>query len=265
MRIGEIISDSIKYPISNWKNFLFLGLIVIIGDLYSILAVAGIKSVLISILGIVAFLFMIFRYGYALRVMESSTAGGKIIPELNRWTEMFVDGIKVLVVALVYIFPLIIITIPMIIYIGFTSFSSGTGLNETSFFRSLIIVFLVMGIYMLFVYPILLMSTVNMANNKKDIGAAFKFGAIKNIISNVGLGKFIGWYITTGVIYLLLTIFGYALLAIFNLIHIKIIATVLFSLIIVPFAIIFLYRSSALIYLDGIKNDKTAADEIAGE
>lgn len=37
MNIGEIINDSIKYPLSNKRTFLFLGLIVILGDLYSIL------------------------------------------------------------------------------------------------------------------------------------------------------------------------------------------------------------------------------------
>ena len=108
---------------------------------------------------------------------------------------------------------------------------------------------------MVIIYPILLMSLVNMAKNGNNLNDALKFNAIKNIISNVGLGSFVIWYIFTGIIFLFLLLVGFGLSYIFNVIHFKFIGGLLASLTVTPFGMIFLYRSASLIYLDGSRDD----------
>ena len=135
MNIGEIINDSIKYPLSNKRTFLFLGLIVILGDLYSILGSTTHNS-LIIILGILALIFAFVRSGYLLRIMEFSTTNNNILPKLNRWKDLFVNGLKVIVVTLVYVIPILIIVVPLSMIIAITSISSGTNLADTNMFKT---------------------------------------------------------------------------------------------------------------------------------
>jgi hypothetical protein len=250
MNIGEIINDSIKYPLSNKRTFLFLGLIVILGDLYSILGSTTHNS-LIIILGILALIFAFVRSGYLLRIMEFSTTNNNILPKLNRWKDLFVNGLKVIVVTLVYVIPILIIVVPLSMIIAITSISSGTNLADTNMFKTFGLVSIIVGLYMVIIYPILFMSLANMAKNGNNIDKSFKFNVIKNTISNVGLGNFVIWYIFTGLIFVFLFIVGLGLSSIFNLVHFKFIGDLLASLTVTPFAMIFLYRSASLIYLNG--------------
>jgi hypothetical protein len=250
INIGEIINSSIRYPLSNKRTFLFLGLIVILGDLYSIFGSATYNR-LITILGILALIIAFVKSGYQLRIMKFSTAGNNTLPELNKWKDLFINGLKVIVVTLVYVIPIMVIVIPMIFIIAITSISSGNNLADTNIFKTFGLVSIIVGLYMVIIYPIFFMSLANMAKNGDNIDKAFKFSAIKNIISNVGLGNFIIWYIFTGLIFLFLFIVGFGLSSIFNLIHYKFIGDVLASLTVTPFGLIFLFRSASLIYLKG--------------
>lgn len=81
MDIGEIVSDSVMYPSSDWKKVLIMGLLAII-----------------SFLIVPIFLFM----GYGFRALKSSMAGSEELPDFDEWGEMFIDGLKVFVVGFVY-------------------------------------------------------------------------------------------------------------------------------------------------------------------
>lgn len=97
------------------------------------------------------------------------------------------------------------------------------------------------------------MSLAHMAKNGNNLNNAFKFNMIKKTISNVGLSNFVIWYIFTGLIFLFLI--GLGLPYIFNIINIKLIRDVLAALTLTPFAVIFLYRSASLVYLNGFHAD----------
>ncbi|MEN6573026.1 DUF4013 domain-containing protein, partial [Methanobacterium aggregans] len=88
MNISDIISDSIKYPSSNWGKVLILGVICIA-----------------SILIVPIFLV----YGYVFRIIKATLAGMDELPEFDEIGEMFVDGLKILVVGIVYAIPVWII------------------------------------------------------------------------------------------------------------------------------------------------------------
>lgn len=194
---------------------------------------------------------------YQLRIMEFSTADNNILPELNKWKDLFINGLKVFVVTLFYVIPITIIVVPLIFIIAITSFSSGANLVDTNMFKTFGLVSIIIGLYMVIIYPIFFMSLANMAKNGNNIDNAFKFNVIKNTISYVGLGNFVIWYIFTGLIFLFLLLvgFGFGLSDIFNVIHFKFIGDLLASLTVTPFAMIFLYRSASLIYLNGSQDD----------
>lgn len=80
MDIGEIVSDSFRYPSTDWKKVIILGVISIL-----------------SFLIIPIFLVL----GYAFRVLKASLAGLEELPEFDEWVNMLVDGIKVFVVYIV--------------------------------------------------------------------------------------------------------------------------------------------------------------------
>jgi hypothetical protein len=90
MDIGEIVSDSIKYPTSNWGKVLILGVIMIA-----------------SFLIVPVFLLI----GYLFRIIKATLAGLDELPEFDEVGEMFIDGLKVFVVGIVYSIPVIIISL----------------------------------------------------------------------------------------------------------------------------------------------------------
>jgi Protein of unknown function (DUF4013) len=255
MKIGEIINDSIRYPLSNKRTFLFLGLIVILSGLPNIFGSVGYKG-LILILGILSLILYIVRSGYQLRIMEFSTEADNTLPELNEWKDLFINGLKVILVTFVYVIPILVVIIPIAIIIAVTSVNSSGHLVAANLIKSFGLLAIIMGLYLAIIYPIYFMSLANMAKNGRNIDYAFKFNEIKNIVSNVRLGNLIIWYIFTGLIYLFILLIGFGLTTTFNFVHFKFIGVILTSLIVAPYALIFLYRSAALIYLNGTP-DKT--------
>ncbi len=85
MDIGNVVSDSLRYPYSDLKK------VVILGVLF-----------LISFLIIPIFL----AFGYMFRVIKSSLAGVEELPTFDEWGEMLVEGIKLTLVYLVYSLPI---------------------------------------------------------------------------------------------------------------------------------------------------------------
>jgi hypothetical protein len=56
---------------------------------------------------IVSTIIFPFMYGYTVRVMS----GTKPAPELEGWIGLFIDGIKLIVITIVYSIPLMILTV----------------------------------------------------------------------------------------------------------------------------------------------------------
>lgn len=156
MDIGEIISDSVKYPISDWKKLLTLGILF-----------------LLSFLLIPAFLAI----GYAFRALKATIAGFDELPEFDEWGEMFIDGVKVFVVTIAYmIIPLIII------FAGIFLQASG--------------IITVVGSILAIIFGLLLtIAIAHMAFNDSQLGAAFRISEILDVIADIGWADYIIWYI----------------------------------------------------------------------
>lgn len=179
MDIGEIVSDSVMYPSSDWKKVLIMGLLAII-----------------SFLIVPIFLFM----GYGFRALKSSMAGSEELPDFDEWGEMFIDGLKVFVVGFVYtLIPTIILVIGLWGTFGALMFASATGDPSALAGASIGFIGIIAILISFILYIVLgLISTIglaNMAYNNSELGAAFRFGEIMEIISQIGWVDYIIWFV----------------------------------------------------------------------
>jgi len=227
MDIGDIVSDAIRYPTSDWKKVIILGILFII-----------------SFLIIPVFLVM----GYFFRVLKASIAGSDELPEFDEWGEMFVDGLKVFVVQLVYFI------IPAIIIIAGTwaSIASMMAIQGASGMVAPTAAFGLMGgafivglLLMLVIGLIATIAIANMAYYDSEIGAAFRFSEILDKIAKIGWVDYIIWYI---VMIIIVVVFGF-IAGILNVI--PILGFIISLLVVYPFMYMFFARSLAWIYLSG--------------
>ncbi len=185
MDIGDVISDSLRYPSSDWSK------VVILGVLF-----------LISFLIIPIFLAL----GYTFRVIKASLAGLEELPAFEEWGEMFVEGIKLFLVYMIYSLPALIIIIISFISLWASLISltnivqaSGNTVTPNMFLAltgsSAIIGLIIAGLYILVIYPIMAVAIGNMAYYNGELGAAFRFDEILSIISQIGWVDLIIWYI----------------------------------------------------------------------
>lgn len=247
MNIGNIIKDSLGYPLSDKKNFLILAVLILLAELYAIILSLGVKSSVLMLLLVLTFLLMFIRGGYVLKILNSSINGHNALPDFGNWLQLFKDGIKLVIVGIIYFIPLVIILFVSILILGMVFISSGglNGFNDSVMF---IVVFAIFGIYILVIYPLILMAIANMARHENNLSYALKFGEIRTKISDIGLGNYVKWYIVTGIIYIVLLGIGMGLSTVFGLVHAKFIGLIINALTFGPFAVIFLYRSTSLMY-----------------
>jgi hypothetical protein len=242
MDIGDVISDSLRYPSSDWSKIVVLGVLFII-----------------SFLIIPLFLAI----GYMFRVIKASLAGVEELPSFDEWGEMFVDGIKLFLVYLIYSLPAIIIGVFSIISLWssiwsltyVTQMSGNTFTPEmiVSLFGGTALVGLVVaGIYALIIYPIMAVAIGNMAYYNGELSAAFRFGEIFSTISSIGWVDLIIWYVVMIIIGIAIGFIG-SILGI-----IPIIGWIILIFIVYPYSYLFYARAIAWLYSSAFGGEYTA-------
>lgn len=221
MDIGEIVNDAIRYPSSDWKKVIILGVLMIA------------SFVIIPI-------FLVMGYGF--RALKASIAGFDELPEFDEWGEMFVDGLKVFVVQIAYmIVPLIIIFAGTFGSLAMIS-PSGT-ITDPTVFTGLIGGTVIIGVILAIILGLIeTIAIAHMAYNDSELGAAFRFGEILDVISQIGWIDYIIWYIVVGLIAAVIAFIAGLLNSI------PIIGTLIALLIIYPYIQLFLNRALALRY-----------------
>ncbi|QUH23187.1 DUF4013 domain-containing protein [Methanobacterium alkalithermotolerans] len=218
MDIGEIYSDAIQYPSSDWKKVIILGLLSII-----------------SFLIVPIFLAM----GYIFRALKASIAGSEELPEFDEWGDMLVDGLKVFVVQFVYfLIPAII----MFIGIGGSIFAMTPTGDPTAFFALFGVTTLIAAIAGIILGLVATIALANMAYYDSDLGAAFRFSEILEIISQIGWVDYILWYIVLVVVGAV----GGFIASILN--FIPILGTIVAVVVVYPYLSLVYSRALALIY-----------------
>ncbi len=242
MDIGDLVSDSLKYPSSNWNNVVILGVLL-----------------LLSILIIPIFLAL----GYTFRVIKASLADVDELPSFDAWGEMFTEGIKLFLVYVIYALPAIIIVLLSFISLWsslttltFISQTSGGNITPDMFFSVLgvtaLIGLIIAGLYMLVIFPIMAVAIGNMAYYDGELGAAFRFGEILSTISEIGWVDLIIWYIMMIVLGSILGFVG-SIIGI-----IPIIGWIAIILIVYPYIYLFYGRAVAKLYLSAFEDQYVA-------
>ena len=216
MEIGEIISDSIKFPSAGWSKVVILGIILIIP--------------IVNFIGI----------GYLFRIIKATFAGIDETPDFDEVGELFIDGLKIFIVGIVYFIPVAIIGIIIGALLSLspaTTTGTFTGFDMFSFalgYSIYIIVAIIVGL-------IEVMAIANMALYEGELGAAFKFSEVMDRIAMIGWGKYLGWYI-------IMVLLGLVAAAIAGVTMMIIIGFILTPLIIYPYFAMFGARSLALLF-----------------
>lgn len=263
MDIKFILEDSLKYPLRDWKKILILGITLFISSYVIIDSVITLTNIAeMGVLGIIGLILVLLVYGYTFRIIKTSLTGAIKPPAFDDWIEMFVTGIKVLTIGIIYLIPVILVLIFFtIVSPSMYALTYGnTGLTVVGTFLEVLESVIVQGIgnlipllfnistttiwgyiailYMILIIPIALMATTNMAKNDNALSAAFRFHEITHKIAVVGWDRFVGWYLISGILYLIL-------MALINLFPIGL---TLMLLIVIPYFYMYLARSVALLY-----------------
>lgn len=219
MDIGNIVGDAVRYPSQDWKKVLFLGVFTLL------------SMVIIGIL---------FVPGYLLRVLKATLAGSDELPEFDDWGEMIVDSIKLIIVSIVYsIIPIAVISVG--IWGSIASMQTVGGLASPTAVFGLIGGVALVGIILEIIFGLLLyMAIANMALYDGEIGAAFRFSEILDLIKTIGYADYIIWFIVMIVVGVVIGVIANVLFAI-------LIGFVLVPLVLIPYAYMLYARSLGLL------------------
>lgn len=187
--------------------------------------------IVLDIIPIVNFIVI----GYFAKCIKESPAS-KNPPQLVDYGDLWIQGAKVFVVSLVYM----IIPVALIIPIVFTAFAWSLFWGFLFFNWVLLVALGVIGLILSFLFMLILVIAVANMIEKNDLGKAFAFSEILDIIKRLGWGNYILWAIIIFVIGVIVGLIG-------------LIPYVgwLLSLIISPVFGVFVARSVALVYSEG--------------
>jgi len=253
MDISEIIGDAVRYPLSDWKKILILGIILVFMDLSLILQSLGVRNAEITlILSFVGFVLIgFFARGYQYRIIKSSVSNIEILPEFNDWLNMLIDGIKVTIVNIIYLIPdiLLIAIAALSILTHLGSISSNPSSYDTSLILNSASIILIAILYFIIIIPIMYVAIAHMANNDSKLSAAFRFREILTKISTIGWIDLLIWYVITGIILLVFFFIGSIVTSIIGRLIFMPLGLVLMSLLVYPYLYMYLSRSVGLFYI----------------
>ena len=138
MNLREIITDAIKFPISDTRKFLIFCALIILMSLSVVLPSYGLKNSTVAIiLSLVTFIVLFVVLGYLMEVIKGGVENEDTLPDFD-YVKQFVIGIKAMILEIIYfIIPAVIVIIiasatglfssfTEIIYVGIDSLANET-------------------------------------------------------------------------------------------------------------------------------------------
>lgn len=194
--ILDIYKDALEYSAKDWKTLVILGVIC-----------------LFSFLLLPAFLITGYNYRVINTAVHGIINGRDPMPGFEDIIDMFVDGVKVVIVQIGYLL------VPFIIFMIFAAIASNLGGMASS-------AIMVVGCILTFVLLIVacLMSQMglcHMAYNDGSFSKAFAVSEIKEVIDEIGwfscIATYLGLIIITLVISLVVTALIYGIFTVFGI------------------------------------------------
>lgn len=267
MKLTEIYSNAIKWPFSDIKGLLIFGIVLIIGSLSTFVpALIGQPTSYVPLQIIFTILSIIVAFitgGYVISLIRNSINLSDEIPCISLKTNL-IDGLKFLVVALVYI----IIYAIILFVVGFAtgglealsiaqaSITKTAGAVDATAILNLIPTqdllglgaMVAIGLILAIIFGIFLNITqCRLAKNGK-IGDAINLGNVFDDINSIGWGKYIGWYILLIIITLVIGIIVGIIISLLLTLHVAFIGVIINALIVAPFLQMFAARALGLLY-----------------
>ncbi len=194
--ILDIYKDSLEYSAKDWKKLVILGVIC-----------------LFSFLLLPAFLITGYNYRVINTAVHGIINGRDPLPEFDDIIDMFIDGVKVVIVQIAYLL------VPIIIFLIFAAIASAVSGVAAS-------AIMVVGCIITFVGIIVAclmsqMALCHMVYNEGAFSKAFAIKEIKEVIDEIGwfscIATYIGLIIITIVIAVVVTGIIYAIFAVFGI------------------------------------------------
>ena len=266
MNLREIITDAIKYPISDTRKFLIFCALCILMSLSTILPSYGLKDGTLSIiLSLVTLIVSFVVLGYSVEVVKFGAEREDTLPDFD-YVKQFIIGIKALILDIIYfIIPAVIV---IIVASATGLFSSFTNLiyasinamaNETNnltavmaaipqstitSFTNALIITLIVGIILFIIFSLMSFTgLVRFAKSESGI-EGLRFRKILEDMAKIGIGKII---VTLIVIYIIALL----MVCVIGLIGLIPYIGVFIGIFIgVPFVLLFLFRAIGLLYAE---------------
>ncbi|OPX58227.1 MAG: hypothetical protein A4E25_01782 [Methanobacterium sp. PtaB.Bin024] len=181
MKINSFFKDAIVYATSDWRNVLFLGVILFLTDyvvdLNAPSIIEGLSDVIIVI--VVIFLSLV-EVGYGFRIVEETVKGSHKPPSFHHPLELFWHGVKESIILLIYfVTPLILVVM------GIYEFEIISGLDFSHLTTGC---YLLIGIIFFLFFNIMFQGAVlNMAHHGGSITSGFDIPKIFRKIKMVKL------------------------------------------------------------------------------
>ena len=266
MNLREILTDAIKYPISDTRKFLIFCALIILMSLSTIVPSYGVKNnTLTIILTLVTLIVSFVVLGYLVEIIKGGTEGSKILPDFD-YVKQFVIGIKAMILEIIYfIIPLIIVIIVASASGLFTSFTKmvyasidAIANNATTAsmimaaipkstintFTNALTVTLIVAVILFIIFSLMSFTALVRFAKSGSGTEGLRFKEILKDMSKIGLLKII---VTLIVIYLIALVLS-AVIGIIGLIpYIGVFIGIFVGL---PFIMLFTFRAIGLLYAD---------------
>ena len=226
MTLKGNIWDSLQYPHKDWVKIVILGIILIVP--------------IVNFIGL----------GYYLRIIRSTLTGSDELPDFEYVSELFIDGIKILIVSIIYgVIPLIFYALSVVFARSETVTNSTTTSSVFSSYlpalTGISVIFLVIAVIFAIIISIYAyMGIANMVYHNNEIGAALRYREILDRIWAIGWANYIIWWI---VLTLIITVAGFIIDIVGGILLFFVLGFLVF-LLGYSYLVIFQARSIALIF-----------------
>ncbi|WP_458452959.1 DUF4013 domain-containing protein [Methanobrevibacter sp.] len=199
MSLSEIITDSVKYPFNDLTKFFIVGIISLLAGMSNVFTAFDVDSfALVALGGVISLIFTLILSGYSLSVINYGIRRSDEIPDFD-FVKNFIDGIKVLIIEIVYFIIPLLITIVL----AFITGAIGQGLDHLAagLGVGLIISFILIVLFSLFEFVALARFA-----KTEEFGDAFNFSEIFEEIKQIGIVKILALVIISLVIMIIAAI-----------------------------------------------------------
>lgn len=255
MQIFDILKDSVKYPLIDIKSLLIIGVILLVGSLLDSLGVYT-DNASIGVLGtILSLIVSVFILGYSLDILKFGIDLKDEFPMIDIKNNLK-NGVKMIIVSIIYYLIPIIITVVAIFLTGGLALSKIGGLNITANanmteiassvftpdFVAAISIVAVIAIVLYIIFTLLaLMGQARLAKTG-DIDDAISFAQSYSDLRQIGVGK------TLAVLILMYIVIAIIIFVMVLISFIPIVGYLISTLLGLPFTLFLQYRAYGLLY-----------------